>query len=146
MSNDIGTLQADVGHHGNIESSGRNQKTAGLHGIMQFQKWIDIDCANLHLSAGRKEIQEWVMDCLTVRRIGFLRDEDRNGKSSAKHIDAANMIGVFVRDKYPPHLGHGYTKVGHSSDDLFTADACIDQNGIMIIFQIITVAVASRSY
>ena len=107
MSNDIGALLTDVSHHGNLVTSGRNQKAAGLHGIMQFQKRMDMNGANLHLPAGKKEIQERVTYGLTVRRIGFLRDEDRNGKSSAKHIDAANMIGVFVRDEYAPHPGHG---------------------------------------
>jgi hypothetical protein len=62
-----------------------------------------------------------------------------------KNVNSADLIGMLVGDEDAPQFGQRNPWPGHPLHDLLCAHACVDQNGILVIFNIIAVAVAAGS-
>ena len=75
----------------------------------------------------------------------LLRHKDRHGLFPGKNVNAADMIGMLVGDEDAPQFGQRKPEPGHPLHDLLRAHACVDQNGIIVIFKIIAVAVTAGS-
>jgi len=60
-----------------------------------------------------------------------------------KNINAADVIGMLVGYEYAPQLRQREPEPRHPFNNLPGAYAGIDKNGIIVILQIITVAIAA---
>ena len=104
---------------------------------------MDADVAQLHGLTGRKKVDRPVFDETSGGRMRFLRHEHRYSVFPGKNINAADMIIMLVGDEDAPQFGQRKSKPAHPFHDLFCAHARVDQNGILVIFKIIAVAVTA---
>ena len=135
---------ANVGHHANFAAVCFDHKTARVRRIVALAEGVHLNAKHIADIAWLKKAHFGGAELAAGVVKGFSGEVERQTEPLTNAVCAADVVGVLVRNEDSPHLTNINARRFRSIYQTFKVNARINQHGIALITNIITVAVTPR--
>lgn len=145
MVNNMIAGRADISKHTNGNLFIFYGEAMRLNGIMLLWKGSNIKLpdGDRLVRCKRMSIHFAAVDAVAMVQSGF-RNKNRQPVLSCQHIQALYMVRVLMRNKNGFNRLHGKLQPVHTGFRFTARDTGINQNGFLVIADIVAIAVAAR--